>query len=199
MIKSPNQGGIVKKSLPFIPIVLLVFLHACSGATLAIPIEIGTAVANTQTATMWTPTLSPTPNYYIPAMIGWLNLDLSATLDPLEQTLDAKYLVTDISFPPILNSQSLTFRVDVQCECAANANCCVPERMFVVLVNSLRRNQSAILQHVPLGLSEMIVVCRDHQRPIGAMYAFWPDIQGYLLGYVNGYQLGPRVIRTVVP
>jgi hypothetical protein len=186
----------MKRLLPFVPVTLFLLLNACASGTVQASSDMWALFGLTQTATMWTPTLSPTPNYYIPTMIGWLNIDLSATSDPLEQTLDAKYLVTDASFSHILNSQSWTFRLDVQCECAANANCCIPERMFVVLANSLRRNQSTILEHVPVGLSDMIVVCHDHETPVGAMYALWPDVQGYLQGYVSGYQLGVLVILT---
>lgn len=189
----------MKRSLPILPLTLFLLLNACASGTAQASSDMWALFGLTQTATLWTPTPSPTPNYYISTMIGWLNLDLSATMDPLEQTLDAKYLVTDVSFPPILNSQSLTFRVDVQCECAANANCCVPERMFVVLVNSLKRNQSTILEHIPAGVGDMIVVCSDHETTIGAIFALWPDVEGYLRGYVSGYQLGPRVIRTAVP
>lgn len=191
----------MKRLFSFIFIVLLFFINSCT-AVAAAPIisnDTGTAVAQTQTAVAWTAVPTPTLNPSIPSMIDWLNRDLS-TANPLGWTLDAEYRVIDISFSNILNSSALIFQVDVHCSCIYNEDCCIPERTFVVIVDSMKRYPQFWTQ-IPSNTIKMIVVCSDHPntKPIGAVTAPWPDVQGYLQGNVSGDQLGWRAHRVVDP
>ena len=192
----------MKRSLPFVPILLLVLLNACSdfNSPTAAPGYIHTSVIQSLTATMWTPTPTQTFNANIPTMVTWLNADLS-TANPLEWTLDAEYLVTNVSFPDVQNSQASVFRVDVRCECVNGTECCIPERTFVVIIGSMKRNANTILAQVPGEVSRMLVVCSDLKKHIqvGAMSASWQDVTDYLLGHLTGHQFGARVTRAAIP
>jgi hypothetical protein len=190
----------MKRLLPFIFIVLLFFINSCTAVATGFTIsnEIGTAVAHTQTAVAWTAVPTPTLNPSIPGMIDWLNTDLS-TANPLGWTLDAEYRVIDLSFSNVLNSTALIFQVDVYCSCRSN-DCCIPERTFVVIVDSMKRYPQFWTQ-IPSDTIKMTVVCSDHpdKAPIGAVSASWPDVKGYLQGNVSGDQLGWRAHRVVDP
>lgn len=77
----------MKRLLPFFPVFLFFFLNACGNAASVVPPNMGTAVAETQTAMVWTPTISPTPDPNESKIVEWLNAEL-LNADPLEQTLD---------------------------------------------------------------------------------------------------------------
>lgn len=192
----------MKRLLPFIFIVLLFFISSCT-AVAAAPIisnDTGTAVAQTQTAVAWTAVPTPTLNPSIPSMIDWLNRDLS-TANPLGWMLDAEYHVTNVSFLNVLNSPALNFQVEVGCICVNSKECCIPERTFVVIIDSMKRYPDLFLEHVPSETDQVTIVCSDHQgkTQIGTVTASWPDVKGYLQGNVSGYQLGVRAHRVVDP
>lgn len=187
----------MKRVVFVIPIVLLMILNACASDVSAVAPPVGTAVGETQTASVWTPTISPTPDPNESKIVEWLNAELSQA-DALEQTVDAKYQVVDVSFPAV-NGAATTIRVDVRCECAMNGQCCVPERTFVVTVGSLKKRADKILEQVPGTVIELKVVCYDHLTQVGAMSAAWADVKGYLLEQINGFQLGSRVYRSSLP
>src|SRR5215211_2203990 len=178
-----------------VPMLLLFLVNSCNGVTATIPSEMGTAVAQTQTALVWTAVPTATYNPNIPTMISWLNNDL-ATVSPLGRTLDAEYHVINVSFPNVQNDS--IFQVDVGCICMNNSKCCIPERTFVVVVEAMKRYPGAFWAQVPGGINEIMVVCSDHQTKtqIGAVTASWQDVQGYLQGYVSRYQLEVRTTRT---
>ena len=188
----------MKRFLLIVPIILLILLNACGNVTSTVSPDVGTAVGQTQTATMWTPTITSTPDPNESKIVEWLNAELS-TADPLEQTLDAKYQVVDVSFPIAPGSSSTVFRVDVRCECATYTQCCIPERTFVVTIGAMKKRAEKIMEQVPGGVSEMKVVCYDHLALVGVMSAWWSDIKGYLLDQINGYMLGSRVFRSAIP
>ena len=187
----------MKRVLFLVPIVFLIFFDSCSNDISAVALPVGTAVGETQTAAVWTPTTSPTPNPNEPKIVEWLNAELS-NADALEQTIDAKYQVLEVSFPA-LNGLATTIRVDVRCECAMNGQCCVPERVFVVTVGSLKKRSDKILEQVPGTVIDLKVVCYDRLTQTGVMSAAWVDVKSYLLEQINGYQLGSRVYRSSVP
>ena len=187
----------MKRVLFVVPIILLVILNACATDVSAVAPPVGTAVGETQTAAVWTPTISPTPDPNESKIVEWLNAELS-NADALEQTVDAKYQVVDVSFPAV-NGTATTIRVDVRCECARNGQCCIPERTFVVTVASLKKRADKILEQVPGTVSELQVVCYDHLTEVGAISVSWADARGYLLEQINGYQLGSRVYRSGGP
>ena len=193
-----HQGGGLKRFLPVVPVLFLTLLNACGSASPTVPPNLGTAVAQTQTAVMWTPTVSPTFDPSEPKIVEWLNAEFSAA-DSLEQTLDARYQVVDVFFPIAANGSTTVFRVDVRCECANYTACCLPERIFVVTMWAMKKRQEKILEQVPGNLSEVKVVCFDRLIQIGVVSAWWPDARGYMLDEINGYQLGARVFRSSIP
>lgn len=190
----------MKHLIPFIFAILLLSVNSCADAVSIIPNDMGTAVASTQTAVMWTAIPTLTPNPYIPFIITWLNNDLS-TANPLGSTLDAEYHVTDVSFSKHPGRSTLIFRVDVNCDCKNGVECCIPERTFVVIIEAMKRNRDLTLTQLPGWIDEILVVCSNEKTKsqIGAMSASWQDVQGYLQNQVSGYQLGVRVTHTIAP
>ena len=183
--------------LPFIPIIILLLFNSCTGADPGIPVDVGTAVANTQTAVMWTPTLTPTLDPNEPKILEWVNAGLPS--DQLEITLDARYQAVDVFFSYPSGSSSPIFRIDIRCECATGSQCCVPERMFVVTMKAMKERSDKIIEQVPGNASQVKVVCFDHTNQIGVMAASWADVRDYLRETINGYQLGSRTYRSSLP
>jgi hypothetical protein len=188
----------MKRLLPVAPIFLFILLNACANDASAIAPDIGTKVGQTQTAAMWTPTITPTPDPNEPKIVEWLNEELAAA-DPLERTLDANYLARNVSFPPASGSLSTLFLVEIRCECAVNTQCCIPERMFVVTMGAMKKRADKIIEQVPGSVSEVRVVCYDHGIQIAVIAAWWADVKSYLRDQNNGYQLGSQVWRSTVP
>lgn len=187
----------MKRLLPFIPIFFLLLFNSCTGADPGIPVDVGTAVANTQTAVMWTPTLTPTLDPNEPKILELVNAGLPS--DPLEITLDARYQAVDVFFTYLSGSSSPIFRIDIRCECATGSQCCVPERMFVVTMWAMKESPNKIIEQVPGNASQVKVVCFDHTNQIGVMAASWADVRDYLRDTINGYQLGSRTYRSSLP
>jgi hypothetical protein len=188
----------MKRLLLIVPIVLITLLNACGNVPPALPDAIGTAVGETQTATVWTVTVSPTVDPSEASIIEWLNEEFSSA-DSLERTLDAQYQAVDIFFPTSPNGSTLLFRVDVHCECARVTPCCTPERIFVVTMWAMKKRQEKILPQMPGNLTEVRVVCFHSWNYIGVMSAWWSDAKGYMLGEISGFQLGARVFTSSVP
>jgi hypothetical protein len=188
----------MKRLLLTVPFLVLFLLNACGNNPVDISPSEGTAVAQTQTATMWTPTISPTPVPDQAKIVEWLDAELLNT-DSLEQTLDAKYQVVDVSFPNGSNGLAAIMRVDIRCECATYGQCCYPERMFIAAIQSMKKREDKIIEQVPVTVSWMKVVCYDHMTQFAVVSASWSDIKGYLTDQINGYQLGSRVVRGDVP
>lgn len=188
----------MKRLLPIAPVFLFILLNACGNTPAEISPAEGTAVAQTQTATMWTPTITHTPDPNESKIVEWLNEGLSGA-DPLEKILDASYQIQDVWFP-ITSSNSYTiFQVDIRCQCATNTQCCVPERMFVVTMYAMKNRADKIIEQVPGNINEIKVVCINNGSRIAVMAASWTDVKGYLLDQINGYQLGSRVYRSTIP
>lgn len=188
----------MKRLLPILPFFVLLLLNACGNYPVGVSPSEGTAVGKTQTAVAWTPTISPTPVPNESKIIEWLNAELSSA-DALEQTLVAKYQVVDVSFPMESNGVRATILVNVRCECATYGQCCNPEQMFVVIIQSMKQRQEKIIGEIPLTVNKMKVVCYDHMTQFAIMSASWSDVKNYLQDHINGYQLGSRVIRGDAP
>lgn len=189
----------MKRLLLFIPVAFVFFVNSCSLANT--PPTISPAqwdiMRQTETAEAWTAVPTGTFNPNISSMVTWLNGELVSSANALGSTMDAKYSVTNIKFE---NHSPMTFRINVNCICMNNADCCIPERTFVVILDALKRNSSTTLAQVPADVSQVMVVCFDRgNAQIGAVSASWPTVQGYLQGYVSGYELGVQVTLTVAP
>lgn len=182
----------MKRLLLVAPLGLFLLLHACLSVPAVIPPAIGTAVAQTQTAVMWTPTITPIPNPDEQMLVQWLNEVLTAA-DPLEQALDASSQVEDIAFPPITDTASLRLVVRVRCTCARDLDCCSLERMFVLTINAMKKKAGKVLDQVPPNVAEVWIVCHNHGTEIGVMNAWWGDVKDYLLDNINANMLSSRV------
>lgn len=183
----------MKRLLPLVLIFLLLLLDACSTLISPISPAVGTAVAQTQTASMWTPSVTPMHDPNEAKIVDWLNEKLSRA-DPLERTIDAYYQALDTSFS-YGASGNMIFRVDMRCECPYNAQCCVPERMFVVAMKAMKDHKDDILKQAPGSVSDFHLVCYNHQTQIGTMAARWVDVIGYFNGDLTGDQFGWRVYK----
>jgi hypothetical protein len=188
----------MKRFLFAIPFLLFILINACGNTPTGVPPVVGTAVGSTQTAAIWTPTITSTPDPNESKIVEWLNEELESA-DSLEQILDASYQVQDVLFPPASSGSSIIFRVDIRCQCAVNTQCCVPERIFVNTLSAMKNRADKIVEQVPANVSELKVVCFNNGMNIAVMGALWQDVKGYLLKEINGYQFGSRVYRSTVP
>ena len=113
--------------------VFITILGACSIPRDGLDPTLIAYVEQTQTATMWphasvTPSPSVVPKQAF--IVNAINDELQREADPLEETLDAKFSVTDIGFdtignPPII----IALRVQVECECLKkDKSTCTTER-----------------------------------------------------------------------
>ena len=187
----------LKHLLPIYVVFLIPLLEACGTNQPTISPPEWTAVVRTQTASMWTQTITPTVDPNEPKILEWLNAGMPSDL--LETTLDTKYQVVDITFPTVPGSSATVFRIDIRCQCATRTSCCVPERMFVVTMWSMKAQADKIIEQVPGNTSQVKVVCFDHATQIGVMAANWADVKGYLRETINGSQLGARTYPSSLP
>lgn len=188
----------MKRLLPLIPILLLFLVNSCT-PSMSIE-EMGTAVSLSQTAALWTLTPTQTGNPELTIMRSWMAADLS-NASPLGWYMDAQYYVNDVDIQDIPKKLDPIIRVDVDCVCMNNSDCCVPERVFVLIVESIRRNKDRVPFPIFAGVSDFVVVCYDNstKKPVGAMSASWQHVQGYLFDLSLGYHLGEHTIRTSIP
>jgi len=182
----------MKRLLPLVAAIVFPILSACVSADLSTAQM--TSAIKTLTATVLPPTATPTPDPDESAIVLLLNHGLEQNADPLSQTVDARYQVIDASFPADLNNQVSTFLIEVRCECV-NGGCCTTERAFVVFVQALQAVAEKVARQVPLTVTTMQVSCRDHTAPLGAILVSWDDMNDYLTGEINGFQLGGRMIK----
>jgi hypothetical protein len=192
-----TKGGPMKRLLPTVPLILFFLLNACGNDPGGVAPAAGTAVGETQTASVWTPTVTSTPDPNESKIVDWLNAGLSDA-EPLEKMIDAEYQVQDVWFSPSNNS-TLVFRVDIRCQCPINTQCCVPERIFIESIRAMKKKADKILEQVPGNVSELKVVCFNNGIRIAVVAALWSDAKGYLLDQLNGYQFGSRVYRSSIP
>jgi hypothetical protein len=186
MMEKICQGGGMKRLLPLIPIILIFLINSCITYPTS---NIGA-----------TSTTIPTEDSVITAMIKSLNYDL-ATISPLGSVMDAQYYVIDVLFLDIPNTSERNIQVNVKCTCMNDTDCCLPERTFVMIVESMRRNNSHnTLQSYGI-FREFTVVCSNQQtgQPIKPMTVAWKDVKGYLTDPGRAYELGGHVNHTPVP
>ena len=153
----------------------------------------------TLTATVLPPTFTATPDPDESVIVILLNRGLAETLDPLSQTVDARYQVLDASFPLGPDQQPVTFRIDVRCECVNGASCCTPERTFVILTGAMKPAIEKIARQVPASVIDVQVACFVGITQAGMMIVSWRDMVDYFSGAINGFQLGARTMKLAGP
>ena len=190
----------MKRLLAVIPLILFIFINACTGNDPSVvPPDVGTAVALTQTAGMWTPTPitpSPTSSPNQAVIVDALNSALRGA-DPLGEALDAEFHVADVDFisngyPPVL----FTLRVRVECEWVIKSSC-TPERAFVVLMHAFENKdvRKKVVEQIPTTIEFVQVDAFDHMTQIGSLAIGWQNMLLYVRGEITGDQLAVRVIR----
>jgi hypothetical protein len=189
----------MKRFLVVIPIFLLVVLGACGTASSQVNSEMGTAVAQTQTASIWTPTpVTPSPTS-VPkgaVIVEALN-NVVRDADPLGNALDVKFYITDIGFdasgnPPLVT----TMRIQIECEWVLKP-ACTAERAFVVLMHAFENNaaRKKIIEQIPSTIQFVQVTAMDHMAQIGVIVIRWQDVLAFTSNEITGDQLAARAIR----
>lgn len=180
-------------------LMLAFFLTGC-GQTTNLSAQQFDMALQTLTATALPPTVTPTPNPDESAIVLLLNRGLNESIDPLSQTLDARYQAVDVSFPLGASQLPESFLVQVRCECAfGGVNCCTPERTFVVVVTAMQTTITKIATQVPNSVINFQVSCSNQNAWIGTMSVAWRDLLEYYSGNINGFQLGARSVRLAGP
>lgn len=192
----------MKRALPIIPLVLFIFLNACTPSAPPIPHSIGTAVALTQTAMAWTPTFTPTPSNFDSLLFLYtLKSPLPEDIylknaQELENAMGARYDIADARIVQENNFLDRILEVEVTCFCNAPSNhCCSPERAFAIVMRRMEYhnyNNGSLLRLVPGTVSKMKVYCVDHANRVGILVSNWSDVVEYLNGKINATQFGNR-------
>ena len=186
----------MKRALPVIPLVLFfLFVNACGIP----PDQLPNIINQTLIATSWTPTMSPTAYYISPEIVKLLNSTLPEDgmlqkVNELEATIGAKYQVVDVKYRVEKNGNAV-LEVIVHCHCAANVECCSPERMFAKIMRSMEVYRDSVMFYIAMPINEMNVYCLDHGEQLAIMVVSWSDIREYLYGSMTGYQFGSRIRR----
>jgi hypothetical protein len=185
-------------------IMLFIVLGACSALSSQLngqldgqidPIII-TYVAQTQTATAWTPTpVTPTATA-VPNQVTIVNVlnDALRGADPLGEALDARFSVTDIGFDMSGNpSVTNKIRISIDCEWVYKSSCSV-ERTFVVLLHALKKDgiRKKINEQLPETIAILQIVAFDRMQPIGRMEILWRDLLSFAENEITGEQLAAR-------
>jgi hypothetical protein len=190
----------MKRSLVLVPFILLVVLNACGGPN-SLPTALSdsqwTQVALMATNRMLTPTFTPTSIPNKPMMVQLINDELEKS-DQLELMIDARYFVTDVKFTDyygIPSSDASIIRLEADCQCPKNYQCCYPERIFLKVVEAIKLKRDDITKQVPSTVTEFDVACFDHGAQVATVTANWSAIKSYLYDQIIGYQLAPSVWR----
>jgi len=195
----------MKRFLVVIPFFLSVLFGACYTPVGTIPPSIGTLVARTQTATMWTPipvTPSATlvPNEAV--ILKALKDGLRQRTDPLVETLDAKFSIVDISFDQNGKLPIATMIVQVDCEWIKEPSC-TKERAFVTLANAFAGIKDDVrkkmMKQIPKTIDVVQVRAFDHMTQIGIVEVSWECLLQFADGDITGEQLAARVVVFVSP
>jgi hypothetical protein len=186
----------LKRLAPFLPCVIMIACISMGGVSPADQ----TAVVQTLTATVWTPTpptASPTPEPNLIAIIEILNNAMVGS-DPLAETIKAKFSIIDarILMDGAANLAGI-LQLSIECEWIFSDSCTL-EETFVVLMRALTADDKVtgkIIEQVPLTVHTLQMVAFDHMLQTGMIAVNWQDVMDYAAGRINGNQLGARIIR----
>ncbi|MEW6406455.1 MAG: hypothetical protein AB1649_32115 [Chloroflexota bacterium] len=191
----------LKRWIAFVPVI---FFVACGSQVGEINPPILTAVAQTQTAMLWTPTPvtpSATPEPDTANIVDVLN-NAMIGVDPLAETIVARFSVIDVQvITEPTTSLSETLRIHIDCEWIYSDGCTL-EESFVALIKALTRNEKTIekiTENVPQTVHTLQVVAFDRMMEEGMVVANWQDVLDYIDGRINGNQLGARIVRLAGP
>jgi hypothetical protein len=185
-------------------VVCVILLNSCGDVMIpvsgGISTEIGTHVAETQTATMWTatpvtPTFTPAPNPK--KIIENLNKFLKGH-NPLGQAIDAKFYVTEVTFEESVNPVAKTgLWITVECEYLYHSSC-TAERALVVVLEALQQEETRkkILKQVPTTVRTFKVIALDRMQLIGIIDMSWADAIAFAEGKLLPEQLIGRIYHS---
>ena len=185
---------VLNRLILFVPMVLFLTLAACEGVSTQ---DAVTSAQQTLTAAFITLTPINTPHPSEKPIVERINGILLPSMNLLEITLDATYLVDKAVF--LTEGGRLTLSIEVHCECPRADSCCNVEHAFVVIANAMQAIGADFINLIPSEVNELRVSCYDHQSLLGTMFVPWPNMQNYIMGTSNGYQLGGEVKQSQTP
>jgi hypothetical protein len=199
MCSQPREADMFKRVLPFLSILVFLAFGACSGLSEnGLPPGAGTFVIQTLTATMWTPTVTPTPDPNTAQIVGILNSAMIAS-DPLRDTLAAKFEVLDVHFPfDDVAHQILSMQIDVECEWIFTDSC-TAEESFASLMHGFvadKKTIEKIRAQVPATVNKLYVTTYNHRVRNGLIIVNWQDVVDFAAGRITGNQLAARITRS---
>lgn len=198
----------MKRFLVIIPVFLFILLGACGDTSRqGLDPSIHTFVAQTQTATVWTPAPATPSATHIPKqafIVKTLNDELRREADPLEETLDVKFSILDVSFdrngkPP----KTTTITIHVECEWIKD-QACTKERAFIALANAFAGlkpdARKKLVEQIPVTINTVQIRAFDHvTTQIGIVEVSWDCLLQFADGDITGDQLAARTLMLAPP
>ena len=185
--------------------VCLFLLTSCGNAivpiTGGIPPEVGTQVAQTQTATVWTLTPSLTPVPLEAEIINILNQYIK-NYDSLAELIEAEYYIARLDFVKSTDGKVIiTMHITIICK-SMTPRTCTPERAFVLLMNAFRaayekeKQWAIISSEVPETVVNMEMQLElAHAEPIGMFIVGWKNVVSYASESLTAEQLDHEIIH----
>ena len=185
----------------------LVLLISCSGEIIpntgGISPDVGTNVAQTQTASIWTatptiPTATPVPKEA--EIINVLNGHIR-NVDKLAELIEAEYFVASLDFIISGNPNIYSImRINIVCE-SMTRRTCTPERGFVLLMHSFEaaygkdKQRAVISSQVPETIQTLqVTVELAHAESIGSFVVSWDNVKAFASGDLTPEQLDHEII-----
>jgi hypothetical protein len=183
--------------------VCLLLLISCSDGYIpntGISPEVGTQVAETQTASIWTITPSPTPIPIEAEIINVLNEHIK-NYDSLAELIEAEYYIARLEFIKSGDGKVITtMRITIVCK-SMTRRTCTPERAFVLLMNAFRvahgreKQWAIISSKIPETVGTMeLQVELAHAESIGMFIVGWKNVVSYASENLTAEQLDHEII-----
>jgi len=182
--------------------VCLFLLISCSDTIIpntgGISPEVGTQVAQTQTASIWTITPSLTPVPLEAEIIDILNGHIKH-YDSLAELVEAEYYIARLDF--IRGGDVITsMRITIVCK-SMTRRTCTPERAFVLLMNAFtvahgKEKQWAVISNKVPGTVVTMELQAElaHAESIGIFIVGWKNVVSYASGNLTAEQLDHEII-----
>jgi hypothetical protein len=186
---------------------LFIALAGCDGSVADISPQQATQFVQMLTITAYTPTPINTPNPSEKFIVEILNDNLKfKVVDSLALTVESSFKVEKAAFLAEWGTEPVYFSVEIHCECINNDSCCNVRHSFVVLVEAMKASPEIFtgfsqnnIQTIPPTIRELRVEIYDHETWIGMTSVPWPHMRNYLMGAIDGYQLGGIVNKIPTP